>query len=97
MEAVLNNLQNGEILYTTANGTDYIYIDRSQDNGVKYRINSEPKILPLNTIMSAFVHHLNGIEINRQWYINFDAHEYETRPCNLYVLLALLSRTDNQI
>ncbi len=92
MEEILNNLIVGETLYTTALGTNYLFIERSNDGGVIYSINIERKILPLNTINTAFNDSLNGIEINAQWYINYNQHEYETRGCNLSVLSELLSR-----
>lgn len=92
MEEILNNLLVGEILYTTANGTQYLFIERNNNFGVIYSINQEQKTLPLNTINAAFEAFNIGEEINAQWYINYNQHEYETRPCNLSVLNELLAR-----
>jgi hypothetical protein len=92
MEEILNNLVVNEILYETVNGTEYLFIGRSNDLGVIYSINREQKTLPLNTINAAFAAFNNGEEINAQWYINYDQHEYNTRPCNLSVLNELLER-----
>jgi hypothetical protein len=82
----------GETLYTTENGTEYLFIGPDNKFGVTYSINQERKILPLNTIYTAFSDFNNGEEINAQWYINYNRHEYETRPCNFSVLNALLNR-----
>lgn len=92
MEEILNNLVIGEILYVTANGTQYLYIQRSYDFGIIYSINQERKTLPRNTINAALEAFNNGEEINAQWYINYNQHEYETRGCNLSVLNELLAR-----
>jgi hypothetical protein len=82
----------GEILYTTANGTQYLFIGLNNNFGVIYSINQEQKTLPLNTINAAFEAFNIGAEINAQWYINYNQHEYKTRPCNLSVLNELLAR-----
>ena len=92
MEEILNNLQVGDILYVTTNGIQYLFIRRSHDLGVIYSINQEQKTLPLNTINAAFEAFSNGEEINAQWYINYNQHEYGTRGCNLSVLRNLLER-----
>jgi hypothetical protein len=92
MEEILNNLVIGEVLHVTANGTEYLFIGRSDDLGIVYSINQEQKTLPLNTINSAFISNNFGQEIDAQWYINFNQHEYSTRPCNLSVLRELLAR-----
>lgn len=92
MEEILNNLVIGEVLHITANRTEYLFIGRSHDLGLVYSINQEQKTLPLNTINSAFMSYNIGEEINAQWYINYNQHEYETRPCNLSVILELLNR-----
>ena len=92
MEEILNNLVRGETLYVTANGIHYLFIGRSYDLGVIYSINKNNKTLPLNTINTALEAFNNGEEINAQWYINYNQHEYETRSCNLSVLRELLAR-----
>ena len=92
MEEILNNLFVGELLYTTANGTQYLFIERSNDFGVTYSINQNQKTLPLNTINTALEAFNTGEEINAQWYINYNQNEYNTRPCNLSVLRELLNR-----
>lgn len=92
MEEILNNLFVDEILHETANGVQYLFIGRSHDLGVIYSINQERKKLPLNTINAAFDAFNNGEEINAQWYINYNQHEYGTRGCNLSVLNNLLAR-----
>ncbi len=92
MEEILNNLVVGEILYVTANGTQYLFIRRSNDFGVIYSINHVQKTLPLNTINAAFEAFNNHVIINAQWYTNYNQHEYETRRCNLSVLRNLLAR-----
>jgi hypothetical protein len=92
MNEILNSLQVGEILYTTSRGTNYFYRGRSTDFGVKYSINQSQKTLPLLTINAAFNDFLNGIEINSNWYRNFNTQEYQTRSCNLSVLRNLLVR-----
>ncbi len=94
MEEILNNLNIGETLHTTSLGTNYIFIGRSNDLGVRYSINQEQKTLPINTINAAFNDFINGSEINSQWYLNYNQNEFETRPCNLSVLLELLSRVN---
>lgn len=94
MEEILNNLFVGEILYTTIHGTNYAFIGRSSDFGVIYSINQEQKTLPLDTINAALNDFNGQLEINAEWYINYNQHEYETRPCNLSVLLELLSRVE---
>jgi hypothetical protein len=88
----LNNLFVGEVLHITANRTEYLFIGRSDDLGIVYLINEEQKTCPLNTINSAFMSYNIGDELNAQWYINYSQHEYETRPCNLSVILELLNR-----
>lgn len=92
MEEILNNLVVGEILHITANGTQYLFIGRNNDFGVIYSINQGQKTLPLNTINAALEAFNNNEEINAQWYINYNQHEYETRRCNLSVLRNLLAR-----
>jgi hypothetical protein len=92
MNEILNNLVVGEILYTTSRGTNYIYRGRSNNFGVKYSINKNQKNLPLLTINTALNYFLNGIEINSNWYRNFNNQEYLTRGCNLPVLRSLLAR-----
>lgn len=92
MEEILNNLQVGDILHVTTHGIQYLFIRRSHEFSVIYSINQEQKTLPLNTINAAFEAFNNGEEINAQWYINYNQHEYETRGCNLSVLRGLLSR-----
>jgi len=92
MEEILNNLLVGEILHTTANRIEYLFVGRSNDLGIVYSINQEKKTLPLKTIEAAFMSNNIGEEINAQWYINFNQHEFETRPCNLYILLELINR-----
>lgn len=92
MDEILNNLLVGEILYTTSNGTQYLYMGRNNNFGVVYSINQEQKTLPLNTINAAFEAFNLGEEINAQWYANYNLHEYESRPCNLSVLNELLAR-----
>lgn len=92
MEEILNNLHVGEILYVTANGTHYLFNGQDNNFGVTYFINENQKTLPLNTINAALESFNLGEEINAQWYINYNQHEYETRPCNLSVLKALLQR-----
>lgn len=92
MEVILNNLLVGETLYITANGTHYLFNGRGNNFGVTYSINENQKTLPLNTINAALESLNMGEEINTQWYINYNEHEYETRPCNLLVLNALLQR-----
>lgn len=92
MEEILANLNIGETLHTTSFGTNYLFIGRSNDFGVTYSINQEQKTLPINTINTAFIDFINGTEINSEWYINYNRQEFETRPCNLSVLLELLSR-----
>lgn len=92
MEEILNNLVLGETLHVTTNEIQYLFIGRSYDFGVIYSINQEQKTLPLNTINTALEAFNNGEEINAQWYINYNQHEYETRGCNLSVLCELLRR-----
>lgn len=88
----MNNLEVGEVLYVTANGTKYLYINRSNDFGVIFSINQGQKTLPLNTINAALEAYTHGVEINGQWYQNYNEREFRTRPCNLSVLKELLSR-----
>jgi len=54
MDEILNNLLVGEILYSTSNGTQYLYMGRNNNFDVVYSINQEQKTLPLNTINAAF-------------------------------------------
>lgn len=92
MEEILNNLNIDEILYTTARGTNYFYIGRDNNLGIIYSIKKNTKHLPLHTINSALIDFNNGVEINAQWYINFNQQEYDSRGCNLSVLRNLLDR-----
>jgi hypothetical protein len=92
MDEILNNLFVGEILYTTSHGTQYLYTGRNNNLGVVYSINQKQKTLPLNTINDAFEAFNFGVEINAQWYTNYNQHEYKSRPCNLSVLNELLAR-----
>ena len=92
MEEILNNLVVDEILYTTVNGINYLFIGRDNNLGVTYSINRNAKTLPLHTINTALNDSNNGIAINAQWYRNFNEHEYITRGCNLSVLRELLNR-----
>jgi hypothetical protein len=41
MDEILNNLLVGEILYTTSNGTQYLYMGRNNNFGIVYSINQE--------------------------------------------------------
>ncbi len=92
MVDILNNLNKGEALYVTSKKTQYLYIGRSSDFGVKYSIKNNQKTLPLNTINAAIVSINNGEEINRTWYDEFNPHESKTRGCNLQVLKKLIQR-----
>ena len=92
MDEILNDLVVGEILYTTSNGIRYLLINRNDNFDVVYSINQEQKTLPLNTINDAFEAFNLGIEINAQWYRNYNLQEYQSRPCNLSVLKELLAR-----
>jgi hypothetical protein len=92
MDEILNNLLYGEVLYTTSNGTQYLYMGRSNNFGIVYSINQEQKTLPLNTINAAFEAFNLGEEIDAQWYTNYNQYVYESRPCNLSVLNELLNR-----
>jgi hypothetical protein len=92
MDEILNNLTINEVVFTTSRNTNYRFIGRDRNQGVKYSINNSIKTLPLLTIQNAFNDFSNGIEINSIWYRNFNTHEYETRSCNLSVLRSLLSR-----
>lgn len=92
MDEILNNLIIGETLYTTRRGINYLYLGRSNDLGIKYSIKQSQKTLPLATINAAFNAFVNGIEINPQWYSNFNDREFSTRSCNLVVLRSLLMR-----
>lgn len=91
MEDILNSLLTGEILYTTAGGTPYLFI-KNNNFGVTYIINEVQKILPRQTIYAALDSYNMGEEINAQWYKNFNQNEYNSRPCNLSVLKRLLER-----
>ena len=95
MDEILNNLTFGEILHTTINGTNYLFIKRSVDLGITYSINQEKKTLPLSTITAALNDFNQQVNINAEWYLNYNRHEYETRPCNLSVLLVLLNRIES--
>ena len=92
MEEILNNLQPGEVLHTTGEGTNYTFIGLSTALGVKYSINANSKTLPRRTIDAAFDDFQNNIVIDRNWYRNFDSNEYRSRPCNFSVLKNLLLR-----
>ncbi|MBK0383783.1 hypothetical protein I5M32_12510 [Pedobacter sp. SD-b] len=92
MEDILNQLVQDEILHTTNQGTDYLFITRSNDGGVTYSINQNRKTLPYDTIMNAFNDFNNQIIINRNWYNNYNKRESKTRPCNLAILKTLLNR-----
>ena len=92
MEEILNSLTVNEILYTTRNRINFLFIRRSRDNGIRYSINRNSKTLPLNTILRALEDNLNGISINVQWYRDFNVTEYTNSPCNLSVLINLLNR-----
>lgn len=93
MDEILDGLLEGETLYTTSNGTNYRYVGRDQNLGIIYSINQNQKTLPLNTLRAAIDSFNDGDIINRQWYLNFNHNEYESRPCNLSVLNALLDRS----
>jgi hypothetical protein len=93
MDEILDNLAEGEIIYTTRRNTNYLFSSRSADGGLRYSINQNKKTLPYDTIISAYDNSIIGIEINPQWYQNFNAAEYTSRPCNLSVLKALIART----
>lgn len=92
MDEIIDNLLVGEILYTTSNGTQYLYLSRNDNFGVVYSINHEQKTLPMNTINAAFEAFNLGEDINAQWYKNYNQNEYKSRPCNLSVLNELLAR-----
>lgn len=95
MEEILDNLNYNEVLHTTARGTRYLYLGRSKDDGVKYSINQNSKILPYATILSAFNAVENDdAEINAKWYRNYNSREYKSRPCNISVLKKLISRLE---
>jgi hypothetical protein len=92
LNQILNNLIIGEVIYTTKNGTNYLFNGLDQNQGIKYSINKTQKILPLLTLQTALKDFNNGIEINSTWYRNFNKREYETRGCNLSVIRSLFSR-----
>ena len=92
MEDILNNLELDEILYVTSRDTEYRFIGRKNNFGVTYSINLGRKTLPLITINDALEDFNNHIEINAQWYKNYNQQEYKTRSCNLSVLRNLLKR-----
>jgi hypothetical protein len=94
MEEILNNLFVGEVLYITNLGTQYILHEVLVDNSLRYNINQETKTLPIATIIAAFQAAENGIEINSQWYSNYNEQEARSRPCNLSVLKNLIQRID---
>lgn len=89
---MLNNLNIGDVLYTTNRNTQYLFIGRDQDLGVIYSITNNRKTLPFDTINAAIIANNNGENINRQWYRDYNQHEYSTRPCNFSILKALLNR-----
>ena len=92
MNEILDNLIIGESVHITHHGTQYMYIGRSDDMGVKYSINRSRKILPFQTINAALIARNNNEDIDAQWYKGFNLVEYKNRPCNLSVLNGLLSR-----
>lgn len=93
MDEIIKNLVFNEVLYITRRGTEYRFLGRDKINaGIKYSINQNCKTLPLVTFQHAFKDFINGVEINSNWYRNFNKHEYETRSCNLSVIKSLLSR-----
>ena len=94
MDEILNNLRVGEILYTTRNRVNYLFIARNENGDILYSINNNRKTLPMLTINSALVARSNSQEINISWYRNFNEREYNSRPCNLKVLQELLSRLE---
>lgn len=92
MEKILNNLTKNETLHTTAQKTKYLFIKRAKDGGIVYSINKNSKTLPIATIKTALSDFINKVDINAEWYKNYDQHEYKTRSCNLSVLKNLLNR-----
>lgn len=95
MDEVLDNLEIGDVLYTTRRGTDYKFLGMTNHQGIRYSINQNQKTLPHETIAAAEEDFMNGRNINAHWYRAFNLHEYESRPCNLSVLMSLLYRIDN--
>ena len=89
-EKILNNLEVGEILYTTNRGTNYKFIKLKEDCSVVYSIKNWRKNLPIKTIKAAIKATNNNLEINSKWYKNFNTKEYLSRPCNLKVLQNLI-------
>lgn len=92
MEEILNNLVKHETLYITRLKTNYHFIRRSDDGGIKYSIKQNSKTLPLATINTAYQDFQNGVEINSNWYKNYNYAEYKNRSCNLSILRSLLNR-----
>ena len=91
MKKILNNLIEGECLYETSKGTQYLFIRKSKDKGIVYSINQNSKTLPFVTINKAFQDNKKKV-INSDWYRKFNEKEYKSRPCNLSVLRKLLER-----
>jgi len=92
MEEILNNLKVGDVLHTTNRNTLYSFIRRSADGGIIYSIKKNRKTLPLKTINFATEATKNGVIISRQWYREYNLHEYNTSPCNFSVLKNILLR-----
>ncbi len=92
MRELIENLQIGQVLYTTKNDVKYKLLEISIDGSLKYSINTSIKTLPISTINAALKARNNKIIVNAKWYKSFNPDEYKSRPCNLSVLKNLLKK-----
>jgi len=80
-----DNLNNGDVVYVTGNGTAYTFNGWSNDGSLKYNINNSVKYIPSATIIGCKDASNLGI-FNTNWFANHFPMEYDTRPCNYGVI-----------
>ena len=89
---ILTSLENGDILHTTRDGINYLFVGISNCGHIIYTIGNEQKYLPILTVNKALEEFNSNKFIDANWYKKFNKPEYETRPCNLSVLKNLIKR-----
>ena len=83
------NLVEGDVVYTTSEGTSYMFKGWSKDGSLKYSINNGFKYIPKRTLMGCKQASIHGI-FNLTWFKEYYANEYASRPCNLKVIEQLI-------
>ncbi|MDB5145051.1 MAG: hypothetical protein JWQ66_3764 [Mucilaginibacter sp.] len=83
------NLQIGDVVYVTGQGTSYFFQGWTPDGSLKYNINNDYKYIPMQTIIGC--KQASVLEIfGTNWFMNNYPTEYQSRPCNFKVMEKLI-------